>query len=113
MLLILMQDVVKAVDAGIPDSFAYTAIGWAVSITTGVAGLVLSGKLVLGRELTFAVSLYTKEKADREKIESAFRETNDELRLQNRTLATAVEVLQKQNSSMREDERSRDRERER
>jgi hypothetical protein len=93
--LILVQQAVETVDSGLPDTFAYMAVGWAVTVTSAVAGLVLNGKLVLGRELTFMTVLYEKEKADKELLVKAGEATIAEVRLQNQTLSTTVEVLRK------------------
>lgn len=88
-----------------PGWLAYTAIGWAVTITTTVSGLVLTGNLRLGREITAAEksgdeqtalykALYEEEKGRRLKVQDALDATVEDLRLQNKTLAGTVAVLQ-------------------
>lgn len=95
-----------------PAAFVWVALGWAVGVTTFVSGAVLSGKLTLGREVEAQRStcasertlleretatyreLYSGEKAGREKAQNALDGTMQDLRLQNQTLAAAVDLLQ-------------------
>ena len=43
--------VVAPPPGGLPDWLSYTAIAWAGGVTTTVTTLVMTGKIVLGREL--------------------------------------------------------------